>query len=59
MNNISPIHMSVETEAGTEPRDGGSRIVIDELTGLPVMVFPPGTPYLTCRRVNELLEDFP
>jgi hypothetical protein len=45
-----------EEELASEAR---AHIEIDELTGLPVLVSPPGTPLLTSERVRELLEDFP
>ena len=34
-------------------------IAKDELTGLPVIVMPPGTPPLTSERVRTWLKDFP
>jgi hypothetical protein len=39
--------------------NGRTRIVKSKVTGLPVIVSPPGTPLLTSERVRELLEDFP
>ena len=37
----------------------GFRIELSPLTGLPVLVAPPGTPPLTSERVKELLEEIP
>jgi hypothetical protein len=44
---------------GKLPVQTQARIVISELTGLPVLVPPPGTPPLTSERVRKLLENFP
>jgi AbrB family looped-hinge helix DNA binding protein len=35
------------------------RIVVDKLTGLPVLTAGPGAPTLTSKQVEEMLADFP
>jgi len=41
------------------PEEGRSRIEISKVTGLPVIISPPGTPILTSEEVRRQLEDFP
>jgi hypothetical protein len=39
--------------------ENGMRIELSPVTGLPVLVAPPGTPLLTSERVNALLNESP
>ena len=39
--------------------ESGARIEVCPVTGLPVLVSPPGTPTLTSEMVREMLKDFP
>lgn len=39
--------------------EDGSRIEVSPLTGLPVLVLPPGTPPITSEMVRAILEESP
>ena len=41
------------------PARTGPRVVIDKITGYPVVTARPGVPKLTTEDVKRLLEDFP
>jgi AbrB family looped-hinge helix DNA binding protein len=40
-------------------RSRKAKILVDPITGLPVLSFGPGAPLLTSRQVREIFDEFP
>ncbi len=66
---LMPSRKSTKKQATQKRRRGGlppkgtekakAKIVIDPVTGFPVLTLGPGAPVLTHKEVQEMLSDFP